>query len=55
MNTMVDVPWKQERFKRMKEAKLVRDSLLQNSKCYGVHIYHGHRHLVVRWKENSSS
>lgn len=43
--------WKQERFKRMKEAKLVRDSLLQKDNCVGVHIYKGHRQVVVRWKE----
>lgn len=45
--------WKEERFKRMKEAKLAREALLNNPKCHGVHIYKGHRHIVLKWMETA--
>lgn len=43
--------WKQERFKRMQEAKLVRDSLLKDELYFNVRLYHGHREIVVKWQE----
>ena len=51
MKKMDEVPWKQERFKQLSTAKLAREGVKDDHRFYGVHIYKGHRHWVLRYKE----